>query len=327
MNEGSAIQRVMVTGATGFVGRSVIRAMLAKGVTPVCVVRSPDKLFRQHPQVDPDRFAVVVGDLATVACLKEAASSSHACIHLVGIILERRLMGQTFERVHVRGTRNVVDAVQAAGIRRYLHMSALGTRPDAKSDYHQTKWAAEEYVRGSGLDWTMFRPSFIHGPEGEFMQLMKRLICGLMPPVVPYFGTGTAKLQPVSVQDVAHCFVEALGRPETIGQVYPLGGPKTYSWIELYNTCRALMPCARHWKPLVSQPVWAAKAAATMSGPVMAALELLPKLNLGLFRFDRGQVQMSQEDAVCDHTLAERTFGLRMRSFENELGSYADRIP
>ncbi|MEK6851057.1 MAG: hypothetical protein AABY30_00810, partial [Candidatus Thermoplasmatota archaeon] len=96
-------------------------------------------------------------------------------------------------------------------------------------------------------------------------------------------------------QDVAHCFVEALFKQETIGQVYPLGGPRAYSWVELYNACRALMPQARHWKPLVSQPVWAAKAAAAMSGPPMAIIEALPGLKgLGLFRFDRGQV-----DGLC----------------------------
>jgi len=326
MSEGPGIERVMVTGATGFVGRSVVRALLAKGLTPVCLVRSPGKLYRQHPQVNPDRLAFVPGDLGSADALREAASSSHACIHLVGIIIERRLMGQTFERVHVRGTRNVVDAVRAAGIRRYLHMSALGTGPVAVSKYHQTKWTAEEYVRGSGLDWTIFRPNLIHGPDGEFMQLMKRFICGLTPPVIPYFGSGTAKLQPVAVQDVAHCFVEALERRETIGQVYPLGGPKVYSWVELYNACRALMPRARHWKPMVSQPVMLAKAIATLSAPAMSVLELLPKLHLGLFRFDRGQVDMTQEDAVCDHTIAEKAFSLRMRSFEDELAVYADRI-
>ena len=315
---------IMVTGATGFVGRAVVRSLLAKGLTPVCLVRSPDKLLRQH-DVNPDRLITVGGALSDRQALRQAAEQSQAVIHLVGIIIARRLKGQTFERVHVAGTRNVVEAAQGAGIKRFIHMSALGTRRNAVSAYHRTKWQGEELVRQSGLDWTIFRPSLIHGPDGEFMRLMKRFVCGLMPPVIPYFGSGSARLQPVSVKDVAHCVVESLSCDRAIGSIYPLGGPKAYSWVELYNACRAMMPGVRHWKPLVSQPVPVAKAMALMMAPPLSLIELIAP-SLGMFRFDRGQVAMSQEDCVCDHTVAERAFGLRMRSFEEELPAYAERI-
>jgi len=204
-------------------------------------------------------------------------------------------------------------------------MSALGTRPNAVSKYHRTKWEAEEFVRKSGLEWTIFRPSIIHGPDGEFMQLMKRFMCGILPPVIPYFGSGQAKLQPVSVKDVACCFVESLLKSETIGQTISLGGPRTFSWIELYEACRALIPCAKKWKPLVSQPVPLAKAAAILSAPVLAIVESVIK-SAGLFRFDVGQVQMSQEDSTCDPAVAEQLFGISMRDFEQELAGYADQI-
>jgi nucleoside-diphosphate-sugar epimerase len=157
------------------------------------------------------------------------------------------------------------------------------------------------------------------------MRLMKAFVCGIVPPVIPYFGDGTAKLQPVSVKDVAHCFVESLHRPESIGGVIPLGGPKAYSWIELYETCRALFPCAKKWKPLVSQPVPVARLMAVLTTPMMAAAEALVK-SAGMFRFDSGQVQMSQEDSTCDHTVAEKMFGLRMRDFATTLAAYADQV-
>ncbi|MEK6799402.1 MAG: NAD(P)H-binding protein [Planctomycetota bacterium] len=320
-----SFQNILVTGATGFVGRAVVRALLARGYKPVCLVRSVRKLRAQHPDVDPDRLAAIVGDLNDAQALRHAADVSQAAIHLVGIIVARPLRGQTFQRIHVQGTMNVVDAVRQAGIRRYVHMSALGTRPNAVSTYHRTKWEAEEYVRGSGLAWTIVRPSVIHGPDGEFMQLMKRLVCGWLPPVIPYFGRGDARLQPVSVRDVAYAFAEGLRREETIGQVIPLGGPKTYSWRELYNTCRALIPGAKLWKPLVSQPVPVAKAMATLGQPLMALAEIIvPPLRL--FRFDAGQVQMSQEDSICDPAIAERFLGLTMRSFEDELSFYGEWI-
>lgn len=323
--ESPSITHVLVTGATGFVGRAVVRELLSRGITPVCLVRTPQKLFQQHRNVAENRIEAVEGDLSDEKALRMAAEKSQAAIHLVGIILARPLRGQTFQRVHICGTQHVVDAVCLQGIRRYIHMSALGTRPDAISTYHRTKWEAEEYVRRSGLDWTIFRPSIIHGPDGEFMQLMKRFMCGMVPPVVPYFGSGTARLQPVSVRDVAYCFVEALARPETMKQTIPLGGPRPYSWIELYNACRANMPCAKKWKPLVSQPVPLAKAIAVASAPVMALAEKFSR-SAGLFRFDVGQVQMSQEDSVCDYTIAERMFGITMRDFESELAVYADQI-
>ncbi len=319
------IRDVMLTGATGFVGRSMVRALLARGLRPVCVVRSADKLLAQHRDVDPERLVPVVGSLSDPASLREAAELSQAAIHLVGIIITRRLQGRTFHRIHVRGTQAVVDAVRTSGIRRLIHMSALGAGPRAESSYHRTKWSAEECVRGSGLAWTIFRPSLIHGPEGEFMRLIRAFVCGLMPPVIPYFGNGQARIQPVSVQDVAYCFVESLFRADTQGQVFALGGPRAYTWLKLYDVCRGLMPGAKRWKRCASMPVPVAKMMAILSAAPMALAELAAP-SLGKFRFDTGQVQMSQEDSICDHTVAEQAFKIRMRSFEHELAAYADRI-
>jgi uncharacterized protein YbjT (DUF2867 family) len=325
MNGTPTNNNVLVTGATGFVGRNVVRELLLRGYKPVCLVRDASKLHRQHPTVDPDRITPIIGSLHDEDALQHAADISQAVIHLVGIIIERRLRGKTFERIHVRGTTNVANAARSAGIKRFLHMSALGARPEAVSKYHQTKWMAEQYVRDSGLDWTIFRPSLIHGPDGEFMQLMKQFTCKLIPPVIPYFGSGEAKLQPVYVKDVARCFVTALRDDEAIGQVFPLGGPRVYSWKQLYNACRAIIPGSKSWKPIVSQPVPVAKLLAAMTGPPMAIAELVVP-SVGMLRFDKGQVQMSQEDCICDHTIAEKSLGITMHDFEEELSMYADRI-
>ena len=239
--------RVLLTGATGFVGRSVLRELIAKGHKAVCLVRDRDAFLASAKHLPADRFEVVSGSIFDHESLAAAAQGADAAIHLVGVIQENRLRGQTFERVHVEGTLNVLSACKAAGIRRYLHMSALGTRRDAISEYHRTKWLGECHVRDSGLDWTIFRPSIIHGPDGEFMHMMKTFVCdvtvpalGFFPlfiPVIPYFGDGMKQLQPVSVRDVAHCFVAALSLPATIGKIYELGGPEALTWKEL--TARA----------------------------------------------------------------------------------------
>lgn len=325
MPERSQMQNVFVTGATGFVGRYVVRELLRRGITPVCLVRSADKLVRQHPDVHPDKLTPVIGTLSDAGALSRAAEVSQAAIHLVGIIIERHLQGKTFKGVHVRGTERALLAAKQAGIKRFVHMSALGTRPHARSTYHKTKWEAEQAVMGSGLNWTIFRPSLIHGPDGEFMRLLKRFICGYLPPVIPYFGSGRAKLQPVSVKDVAFCMVESLFRDETIGQTYALGGPEALTWRELYETARRLMPKAKRFKPMAPLPVGLAKAIAVLSAPPMAVAEAIVP-SLGMFRFDAGQVLMSQEDSICDHKAAEKAFSIEMRSFRDELRSYADRI-
>jgi len=321
----NAARKVMVTGATGFVGKYVVRELIARGFAPVCVVRHPAKLHAQHRDIDPDRLIAIPGTLDDTEALRRAADLSQATIHLVGIIIERRLRGQSFQRVHVRGTTNVLDATRQAGIRRYIHMSALGTRRDAVSRYHQTKWAAEEDVRSRDLDWTIFRPSLIHGPDGEFMRLVKSFVCGLTPPVIPYFGNGQAKLQPVSVKDVAYCFVESLFREPTNGQTYALGGPEAFTWLGLYDTCRRIMPGARSWKPYASLPPAIARTIAVASALPMALAELA-RPSLGMYRFDAGQVAMATQDSVCDPAAAEQAFGIQMRSFQEELTDYADRI-
>lgn len=326
--EAPFLTRVLVTGASGFVGRYIVRELVARGHWPVCLARDRQKLADQLRQVPQDRYQVVYGDLFDNAAMAQAATGAEAAIHLVGIIAEDRLRGQTFERIHVEGTQRIVDACKAAGVKRYVHMSALGTRASAVSEYHRTKWRAENCVRASGLDWTIFRPSLIHGPDGEFMQMMKTFVTramvpvlGFIPspfPVIPYFGDGQSRLQPVDVRDVAACFVAALSKPETIGQVYELGGPRAITWKDLYRLCRDLIPGAKTWKPMVGMPVPVARL---MAATVMK-LPLLPKM----LRFNDGQVQMSQEDSVCDTRPVEDTFGLRLRDFEEELRGYAPRL-
>src|SRR5206468_414885 len=120
------------------------------------------------------------------------------------IIMEKPSKGITFERIHFEGAKNVIDAAVRNGVRRFVHMSALGVRADAVSTYHRTKFAAEQYLRASGLDWTIFQPSLIHGPRGEFMRMEALWARGMLPPFLfmPYFGggfmgwRGAGKLQP-----------------------------------------------------------------------------------------------------------------------------------
>lgn len=313
----SRIKRVALTGATGFVGRAVLRELVVRGYDPVCLVRShrrADAVMQQFI----DRPSLVVGTLFDDRAVREMLADVDAVIHLVGIIFEHRFGGQTFERIHRDGTACVVRAAQELGVRRFIHMSALGARPNAISRYHQTKYQAEQVVHLGGLDSTIFRPSLIHGPDGEFMQLMARFVRKMVPPVIPYFGSGEALLQPISVKDVATLMVGALSRPATIGQVFSAGGPDVYSWKAFYAACQRGIPRARGWKPIVGLPVPLAMllARTVMRTPLVPAA----------LRFNVDQVAMSQEDSTCDLTPLRLAFDLPLRHFEDELRTYGDLL-
>ena len=287
MADDAGPKRVLLTGATGFVGGDVLKRLVSSGFVPVCVVRDPDKFAPRAGSFAGAEIAVVQGDVTSAAAIQRAADQSDLAIHMVGIIMERR--HNTFSRVHYEGTRNVVSACQAAGIKRFIHMSALGTRPDAVSKYHQSKYMAEQLVKQSGLDWTIFRPSVIHGPEGEFMELMKTFACSmLLPPFMPYFGKGQARVQPVDVRDVAACFVKALAQRSTIHQTYELGGPATYSFRQIMQMI--LRETGRK-RLLLPVPYWLASLDA-------AFLELMPNPPL-----TRDQVKLLKRDNVVSGEL------------------------
>ena len=223
------MQRVFVTGGTGFVGKSVVRALLAHGFLVRCLVRPGSEAnLRGFEAIDR-----VPGDVLAPDNLVSCVEGCAAIVHLVGIIREHRAHGVTFERLHTDATANMVAVARQAGVKRYVHMSALGTRADAGSRYHRTKWAAEEAVRGSGLDWTIFRPSVIFGPGDEFVSMLARMVRRL--PLVPVLGDGRYRLQPIAVEQVAEGFARALRSTRSLRQTYEVAGPRAYQFVEILD--------------------------------------------------------------------------------------------
>jgi NADH dehydrogenase len=284
------VRRVFVTGATGFVGHALLQRLCAAGHEVHCLVRrgSESALRGQGAIVR------IEGDVVSGQGLEEGMASCDAVIHLVGIIREHRAAGVTFERVHTQGTVNVLEAATAAGIRRYLHMSALGTRPAAPARYHRTKWAAEEAVRASGLEWTIFRPSIIYGRGDGLVTMLASMVRRL--PVVPVIGSGRQRLQPVPVEQVAAGFVGALELPAAIKCAYEVGGPEAVTMVELLDLIGRTVGRRRVLK--VHVPVGAMR-------PMARLLHTLPG-----FPVTPDQLLMLGEDGVCDPGPFFKTFTL-----------------
>jgi uncharacterized protein YbjT (DUF2867 family) len=292
---------IVVTGATGFVGQEVVKQARAEGHAVRAIVRDP-----KEAQWLGERYGVELfhGNVLYAPSLEGSLQGANCIIHLVGIINEWK--ENTFERVHKQATTHVVDAAKKAKVKRYLHMSALGTRANARSRYHQTKWAAEEYVRKSGLAWTIFRPSVIYGPQDKSINVLAKLIRRL--PFVPVLGDGNSKIQPVSVENVAKCFVAAIKNDSTIGKIYDLCGPEAFTWNELYDK---LLKFHGLRKPKLHLPLPVARVQAAVFESI------LPNPP-----FNRDQLIMTKEDNVGDPKPAERDFLLEQETFEQGITRY-----
>jgi uncharacterized protein YbjT (DUF2867 family) len=300
--------RVFVTGATGFVGQEILRQLHAGGYGVRILTRNPASVAARKTG---SNYAAEIqtGDVLDTAALADGLRGCAAAIHLVGIISE--VGAQTFENLHTRATEAVVTAAKAAGVRRFLHMSALGTRSNAASRYHQTKWAAEEIVRRSGLDWTLFRPSLIFGPRDAFVNLFAGM--ARFSPMLPVMGRGRSQMQPVAVADVATCFVKALSEPSSSGQTLDLCGPDRLTMPEIL---RAILAATGRKRAIVRVPLPVARVQAAALEFVFAQLlRRAPPLN-------RDQLLMLEEANTGDPTPAERLFRLQFTAFREGIAKY-----
>jgi NADH dehydrogenase len=287
--------KVFVTGGTGFVGREVVRHLAGAEHQVVALVRpgSEGKL------VDIPNVRMHPGDVTDPNSLSGGVAGCDAVIHLVGIIREYPQRGVIFKRLHVEATRHVLAAAGAAGVKRYLHMSANGVRQNAVSAYHRSKWQAEEAVKASRLDWTILRPSLIFGPGSEFWTMLVDLIRKL--PIVPVIGDGKYRMQPVAVGQVAQTSLKALAMPETVGGLFHLGGGESYAYDQILDLIgRAL---GRKKVVKLHQPL-------ALVSPMVRLLEKFPG-----FPLTPDQLTMLLEGNVCDQRSWAKVFGIEPISF------------
>ena len=299
---------VLVTGATGFVGRAVVRQLHQSGHTVRALVRNPasptarDLAHSRGVRLYP-------GDVLDPGSLSSAAAGADAVVHLVGIISE--CGRQTFEAMHTQATRNMVEAARAWKASRFVHISALGTRPHAVSRYHRTKWEAEEHVRASGLIWTILRPSLIYGPGDQFVNRFLRM--ARFSPVLPLIGRRDAKFQPVPVEIVARCVQVALTDPRAAHQVLDVCGPDQLTLAEILQILLETNG-RRRWLCPVPTPLTTVLAA-MLEKIYPALLRRPPPLN-------RDQLLMLQEDNVGNPEPITQLIGIAPPPFREGLKAW-----
>jgi nucleoside-diphosphate-sugar epimerase len=309
-------KRIFVTGAAGFVGSAVVEELLGRGFEVTALVH------RGQLRAGAGRVQIVQGDLFAPAALDQGIAGCAAVIHLVGIIRENARRGSTFDRIHFQGAKNVMEAARRAGVGRFIHMSALGARADAASQYHKSKFQAEQALRESGesgLDWTILRPSLIHGPGGEFLSMEAGWARGRKPPFLfmPYFSAGLlgrrapASVQPVYVNDVARAFVDAIDNPQTIAQAYGVCGSQRLLWPQMHH---------------IAAEIFRGKRKATLAIPAWYGKFLTHVVPESLLPFTRDQVTMALEDSTCDMMKFAADFGWEPGGFEETLRGYAAEV-
>ena len=289
--------KVFLTGATGFVGKTLLQRLLKDGHAVRAALRGNGTGARLvqgfHKKGD---FQYVAGDVVSAKGLEEGMDGCDAVIHLVGIIVEKG--SNTFAGVHHLGTRNVVDAARKNGIRRFVHMSAVGARADGVADYQKTKWRGEEEVRHSGIPYCILRPSLIFG-HGGFVDEM----AGVMrqaPFFRPVPGDGRPKFRPVSNDDVALCFTGALTNDAATGQTIGLGGADELTLNQVLNE---IAMSAGIRKPAVNIPMPLMKIGARFA-------QLLPTPPVTL-----SQLRMLEEGSTCDNEPMKRIFNFTPEGF------------
>jgi len=268
-------KKVFLTGGTGFLGSEILRELVKNNFKVKVLVH-----FRK-PAVSSKLVEISDGDMFDLNSLTKSMKGCDAVVHVAGLVNENPSRGLTFEKVHVDASNNLIIAAKKNGIERFIHTSTIVAKQKGKR-YQTTKYKGEQLVRNSDLTYTIFRPTIIFGKGDKFTN---GLIKMMRFRIVPYFGDGNHRFQPVSVKTVAKAFAKAINSKKTFNKTYQLGGPKVYTYKELLdaiaNRCRVKIT-------KIPMPIWFTRMLIGLFG-------WLPN-----FPITNEEVNRLLEDNVCD---------------------------
>jgi NADH dehydrogenase len=314
-------QLVTVFGGSGFLGRHLVRALARRGYRIRVAVRRPDLANFLQPLGTVGQIHAVQANLRYPASVARALDNAEAAVNLVGILAEGGR--QTFDSVQAQGARTVAEAVAAAGITRYVQMSALGADPEGVSAYARTKAEGEAAAFAAVPAAVVTRPSIVFGPEDSFFNRFASL--ARMSPALPLIGGGETRFQPVFVGDVAETVARAVDGTLRTGTVYELGGPEVKTFRELIEY---VLKVTGRKRLLVPLPFAAARLqAGVLEGLKFATFGLLPEE----FLLTRDQVDLlGRDNVVSPDAEAEgrtlRGIGIAAETIEAVVPSYLYRF-
>jgi NADH dehydrogenase len=216
--------KIFLLGGTGFVGKFMLKKLLAQKYEINLYLHKrklTNELIKQN-------INIVEGDIFDQSFLKEQIANSDVIINLIGIIKEKR--NSKFEKIHYQIPKAIIDALSDIPKKRYIHMSALGVSAKPASKYFESKLKAEEYIKNSKVDWTIFRPSIIWHENSDFVKQLNSITS--IPFLTPVISPNT-KFQPVRVEDIAEIFVQSINDKKTFHRIIEVGGSETFSFDEL----------------------------------------------------------------------------------------------
>lgn len=303
-------RQVTIFGASGFIGRHLVRRLAGNGARILAAGRDPEAAAPLKPMGDVGQIMPIACDVTDAAMVARAVAGADAVVNLVGVLYPSGR--NTFSRVHADAPGIIAAKAAEAGIKAMVQISAVGADPGAASDYARTKAEGEAAAREAFPAVTILRPSIVFGPEDDFFNRFASL--ARLSPVLPLFGGGRNRFQPVYVCDVADAIAQSLTRPELRGRTFELGGPRVYTFREILELVLAETARRRILLPL---PMVLADIIGWF-GDVAAKLGLPPPLT-------RDQARQLRTDNVVTGEGFE-AFGIRPTAAEVIVPTYLDRF-
>lgn len=291
---------LFIAGASGFVGGHLVEEAHSRGIKIRCLVRSE----RAASYLASKGVETAHGDITSAESLKGAIHEGDFVVHLVGIIQEKGK--STFQRVHVEGTANLLNEAKRAGAGHFFYQSALGADGNSWSGYLRTKAEAEESVRGSGLDFTIFRPSLIIGPWDGFTKKILQMI--KLSPVIPIPGEGKTKFQPLYIKDWLKCLDAVLKEPGKYRSTFEIGGPEHLTYRDIVD-CMAAAANSR--KPVIPIPMGLIR----LSAGLMQMMHPSPPVT-------SDQLRLLEQDNICDADSIEKFFNFEPVALRDALKEF-----
>ncbi len=289
---------ILITGATGYIGRHLVARLVDQGVRPRCLVRDIQKASSMFPA---DKVELLEGATTAPTTLAAAVQGIDTIVHAAFMTADKKESPHNrYEETNVHGTSNIINAAKTAGVKRIIEISGLGTKPDKPGSYMQGRYLAEQMLIESELDWTIIRPSVLFGKGAPFIKGLMDLL--RTSPVVPLIGGGKTLFQPILVDDVVSVIIKVLDEPErTSKKIYTIGGPEYYSFSQIFDE---LLSATHQHKPKVYAPTPFVGIGAMVMEAVLPKPPLT-KAAMALFSFDN----------ITDLDSVERDFGFRPQSF------------